>query len=297
MLKIGIDLGGTKIEGIVMDAHNNTVVRKRIPTEQKFGYDHIMKNLVGLYDGLLGENKQQLHRIGIGTPGHTNKEGLLKNSSLLCLNDKPFLNDFERFVGVRPNTENDANCFAIAEAVMGSGKGKKLVFGVIMGTGCGGGLVIDGSVIRGAHYLGGEIGHATLHPNGVDCFCGKKGCTERYISGSGVQERYFDKTGVTKDLKNIIAAYRDGDADAGEIMNDFFENYGIVMANLINIIDPDKIVLGGGLSNIDELYTIGIERVKKHVFKENPIVNIVKNLLGDSAGVFGAALLGENEKA
>jgi fructokinase len=111
-----------------------------------------------------------------------------------------------------------------------------------------------------------------------------------------VQERYLDKTGVTKDLRNIIAAYRDGDADAGEIMNDFFENYGIVMANLINIIDPDKIVLGGGLSNIDELYTIGIERVKKHVFKNDPIVNIVENLLGDSAGVFGAALLGENEK-
>ena len=165
-----------------------------------------------------------------------------------------------------------------------------------MGTGCGGGLVIDGSVIRGSQYLGGEIGHATLHPNGVDCFCKKKGCTERYISGSGVQERYLDKTGVTKDLRNIIAAYRDGDADAGEIMNDFFDNYGIVMANLINIIDPDKIVLGGGLSNIDELYTIGIERVKKHVFKNDPIVNIVENLLGDSAGVFGAALLGENEK-
>lgn len=296
MLKIGIDLGGTKIEGIVLDAHNNIIERKRIPTEQEFGYDHVMKNVIGLYHDLLGENKQQLHRIGIGTPGHSNKEGLLQNSSLLCLNDKPFSNDFERFVGVRPNIENDANCFAIAEAVMGSGKGEKLVFGVIMGTGCGGGIVIDGSVIRGAQYLGGEVGHVTLHPNGVDCFCGKKGCAERYISGSGVQERYLDKTGTAKDVKNIIAAYRGGDADAGEIMNDFFENFGIVMANLINVLDPDKIVLGGGLSNIDELYTIGIERVKEHVFKDDPIVNIVENLLGDSAGVFGAALLGENEK-
>ena len=112
-----------------------------------------------------------------------------------------------------------------------------------------------------------------------------------------MQERYLDKTGVAKDLKDIVAAYRAGDSDAGEIMNDFFEHFGIVMANLINVLDPHKIVLGGGLSNIDELYTIGVERVKKHVFKDDPTVNIVKNTLGDSAGVFGAALLGENEKA
>jgi len=297
MLKIGIDLGGTKIEGIALDAQNNIIERKRIPTEQDLGYNHIMKNIIGLYHSLLGENKEQPHRLGIGTPGYSNAEGLLKNSSLLCLNDKPFLNDFERFAGIRPNIENDANCFAIAEALMGAGKGEKLVFGVIMGTGCGGGVVTDGSIIRGAQYLGGEVGHVTLYPNGVDCFCGKKGCAERYISGSGVQERYLDKTGVAKDLKDIVAAYRAGDPDAGDIMNDLFEHFGIVMANLINVLDPHKIVLGGGLSNIEELYTIGMERVKKHVFKDDPIVNIVKNTLGDSAGVFGAALLGENEKA
>ncbi|MEQ9290540.1 MAG: ROK family protein [Cyclobacteriaceae bacterium] len=294
MLKIGIDLGGTKIEGIVLDNGNNVIDRKRIPTEQELGYNHIMKNLIGLYHSLLDGKHDQKHRVGIGTPGYSNREGLLKNSSLLCLNEKPFLKDFENYTSVRPDIENDANCFAVAEALMGAGKGKKLVFGVIMGTGCGGGIVSGGAIIRGSQYLGGEIGHATLYPDGVDCFCGKRGCVERYISGSGVQEQYQIRTGQKMRLENIVDAYRNGDENASAVMKSFFNNFGLVMSNLINMLDPDQIVLGGGVSNIEELYTEGIERVARYVFKDDPIVNIAKNQLGDSAGVFGAALLGDS---
>jgi len=151
--------------------------------------------------------------------------------------------------------------------------------------------VVNGNLIRGHQYLGGEIGHAVLHPGGRDCFCGKKGCIERYISGNGIEEGYHEKTGVKRILQDIVDDYRAGNTTATEIMNKFFEDFGMAMSTLINILDPDQIVLGGGVSNIDELYTIGIEKVRKNVFKEDPEIRIVKNMHGDSAGVIGAALL------
>ena len=162
-----------------------------------------------------------------------------------------------------------------------------------MGTGCGGGIVVNKSLLRGHQYLGGEIGHAILHPGGRDCFCGKKGCIERYISGSGIEEQYMERTGTRKKLQVIVDDYRGGDRDATETMNNFFEDFGMAMSTLINILDPDQIVLGGGVSNIDELYTIGIEKVRKNVFKEDPEILIARNVHGDSAGVIGAALLND----
>ncbi|MFH0758341.1 MAG: ROK family protein, partial [Bacteroidota bacterium] len=291
MYKIGIDLGGTKIEGVVLDSQGGIIERERVSTGKEQGYDHVVKVVSGLYLALRKRIGNQEHQLGIGTPGHTDRQGLIRNSSLLCLNDKALIGDIERLTGIRPETENDANCFAVAEALLGAGKGKDVVFGVIMGTGCGGGVVINNKLIRGHQYLGGEIGHAVLHPGGRNCFCGNKGCVERYISGSGIEEQYKDKTGTRKSLRVIVDEYREGNPDAEEIMNNFFEDFGVAMSTLINILDPDLIVLGGGVSNIDELYTIGIEKVRKNVFMKDPEIRIARNMYGDSAGVIGAALL------
>jgi len=291
MLKIGIDLGGTKTEAVILDDKGAILERKRVATEQEQGYDHVVEVVADLYTSMCTSMNGTEHQLGIGTPGYTDHLGLIKNSSLLCLNDKPLIADFEKLTGKKPKTENDANCFAIAEALLGAGQGMHIVFGVIIGTGCGGGIVVNGNLIRGHQYLGGEIGHAVLHPGGRDCFCGKKGCIERYISGNGIEEGYHEKTGVKRILQDIVDDYRAGNTTATEIMNKFFEDFGMAMSTLINILDPDQIVLGGGVSNIDELYTIGIEKVRKNVFKEDPEIRIVKNMHGDSAGVIGAALL------
>lgn len=293
MVKIGIDLGGTKTEGVILDKHGEIIERKRIPTEQQNGYEQVLENVVALYQLLRSKVNNKKHTLGIGTPGYLDKEGKIRNSSLLCLNEKLFATDFERLSGETPLIENDANCFALAEALMGAGKDKKLVFGVIMGTGCGGGIVFNKSIIHGAQFLGGEIGHTILYPDGVDCFCGKKGCVERYISGPAVEDKYELISGNRKGLKSIVDSFRQGEVEAVRVMDEFFEHFGIAMSNIINMLDPDQIVLGGGVSNIDEIYTLGIDRVKKYVFKENPTVNIIKNKLGDSAGVIGAALLSE----
>lgn len=291
MYKIGIDLGGTKTEAVILDEQGKIIKRERVATQQDLGYEHVVGVVADLYLSMRGSIKDKEHTLGLGTPGYTNHEGLIQNSSLLCLNNRPLIGDFEKLSGRLPETENDANCFAVAEALLGAGKGKEIVFGVIMGTGCGGGIVINKRLIRGHQYLGGEIGHAVLHPGGRACFCGNKGCIERYISGRGIEEGYREKTGVRKTLEDIVKDYRQGDEAATEIMDQFFEDFGMAMSTLINILDPDVIVLGGGVSNIEELYTIGIEKVRKNVFKENPKILIAKNIHGDSAGVIGAALL------
>jgi fructokinase len=294
MHKIGIDLGGTKIEGIILDKDLKEIYRERISTEQEKGYSHIINNIVSLHSSLSSQINNMSHTLGIGTPGAvSSKTGFLKNSNTTCLNGKPFLSDLEKALGRKVAIENDANCFAMAEAMMGAGIGKKMVFGVIMGTGCGGGIVYKQEVITGIQSIAGEWGHATIDPrSGPLCYCGKKGCIETYISGSGVENRYYDLTKNKISLKEITSLYQSGDKNAQKIMDDFFENFGIALSNLINIIDPDVVVLGGGLSNIEELYTIGIEKVKKYIFNDSLETPIVKNKAGDSAGVWGAALIG-----
>lgn len=294
MFKIGIDLGGTKIEGIILDKDLKEVFRKRIPTEQEKGYDHILSNIASLYHTLAEHIQNAPHTFGIGTPGSISSlTGLMKNSNTTCLNARPVLQDLEKRIGRKIAIENDANCFAMTEAMMGAGKGKKLVFGVIMGTGCGGGIVYDGKVHTGIQSIAGEWGHATIDPrNGPLCYCRKKGCIETFISGGGLEKRYSEFTGSKKTLKEIVEFYRSGDDKATKIMNDFYDNFGIALSNLINILDPDVVVLGGGLSNVDEVYTYGIAAVKKYIFNDSLETPIVKNMAGDSAGVFGAALIG-----
>jgi fructokinase len=293
MYKIGIDLGGTKIEGIILDEHLQEVFRKRVPTEQEKGYEHILENIKSLHAVLSAHINHQEHTFGIGTPGAISKRtGFMKNSNTTCLNDKPFKSDLEKKLARKISIENDANCFAMAEAMKGAGIGKKMVFGVIMGTGCGGGIVFNSEVIRGLQSIAGEWGHVTIDPQGPHCYCGKRGCIETFISGGGVENRYKDLTGKKISLHEIVSLYERKEPEAGKVMNAFFENFGIALSNLINILDPDIVVLGGGLSNIDDLYTIGIEKVRKYIFNDTLETPVVKNLCGDSAGVFGAALIG-----
>jgi fructokinase len=208
------------------------------------------------------------------------------------MNGQPVKADLEKMLGRKIEIQNDANCFAMAEALLGAGKGKNLVFGVIMGTGCGGGIVYKGEVFTGPQAIAGEWGHTCIDPNGPLCYCGQKGCTETFISGGGLEKRYAEKFGVKKALKEIEREYFAGDAQAAEFMREFFNRFGRAMANLIDILDPDIVVIGGGVSNFKAIYTEGVAAVQKYVFNDQLETPIVKHQLGDSAGVFGAALVG-----
>ena len=293
MYKIGIDLGGTKIEGIILDETLREIYRKRIDTEQEKGYDHIINNIDLLYQDLVLFIDNKLHTFGIGTPGSVSKNtGLLKNSNTVCLNDKPFLLDLQKKIGRKVAIENDANCFAMAEALMGAGVGKNMVFGVIMGTGCGGGLVYKGEVLGGLQGIGGEWGHMSINPHGPLCYCGKHGCVETYISGGGLENRFFEAFGERRTLKQIFQDHENGNDRTSSFVHTFYANFGVALSNLINILDPDIVVLGGGVSNINELYTKGVEQVRRFIFNDTLETPIVKNKCGDSAGVWGAALIG-----
>jgi len=293
MIRIGIDLGGTKTEGIVLDTSGRELFRKRVETQQEKGYAHILSLIKALHDDLAAGIPDQAHTFGIGTPGAVSpRNGLLKNSNTVCMNGQPLKADLERILERKIEIQNDANCFALAEALHGAGRGKKLVFGVIMGTGCGGGMVYRGEVITGPQAIAGEWGHMSIAPDGPLCYCGQRGCVETYISGGGLEARYAGQFGTKRSFKAIVKDYQTGDAQAVEFMKIFFRNFGRSLANLIDILDPDVVVLGGGVSNFDALYTEGVAEVARHVFSDSLETPIVKNQLGDSAGVIGAALIG-----
>jgi fructokinase len=293
MFRIGIDLGGTKIEGIVLDAQGKELFRKRIETQRELGYRHILNRIKELYGELAAQIKNQPHTFGIGAPGVVSpRTGLMKNSNTLCLIGQPVKSDLENLLGRKIEIQNDANCFAMAEALHGAGKNKKLVFGVIMGTGCGGGIVHKGEVITGPQGITGEWGHMSIAPDGPLCYCGQRGCVETFISGGGVEARYAEKFGIKKSFREIEKNFYAGEPKAVEFMEVFFRNFGRALANLIDALDPDIVVLGGGVSNFDALYTEGVAQVAKFVFSDSLETPIVKNQLGDSAGVIGAALIG-----
>jgi fructokinase len=293
MNRIGIDLGGTKIEGIVLDSNGVELFRKRISTDQEKGYKHILDRIAGLHGELAEATGSNPHTFGIGTPGAiSHRTGLLKNSNTVCLNGQPLQADLERMLGRKIAIQNDANCFAMAEAILGAGKGKAMVFGVIMGTGCGGGLVYKGEVLTGLQAIGGEWGHMSIDPAGPACYCGARGCVETYISGGGLEKRWEERHGEAKALKDIVLAYRAREGRAVEFMGQFFARFGRAMANLITVLDPDIVVLGGGVSNIPELYAEGVKEVARCIFSDSLETPIVKHAIGDSAGVIGAALIG-----
>jgi fructokinase len=293
MFRIGIDLGGTKIEGIVLDERGKEIFRKRIETQRELGYRHILNRIGELYHEQAAQIKNQPHTFGLGTPGAiAPRTGLLKNSNTVCMNGQPVKTDLENLLGRKIEIQNDANCFAMAEARHGAGRGKKLVFGVIMGTGCGGGIVHHGEVITGAQGIAGEWGHMSINPDGPLCYCGQRGCVEGYISGGGLEARYAEQFGVKKTFREIEKDFYVGDPQAGAFMKTFFRHFGRALANLIDVLDPDLIVLGGGVSKFDALYTEGIAAVAAFVFNDSLETPIVRHQLGDSAGVIGAALIG-----
>ena len=293
MFRTGIDLGGTKIEGIVLDESGKEMFRKRIETQQEKGYRHILYRIKEFYDELAAQIKHQPHTFGIGTPGAISpRTGLMKNSNTVCLNGQPLKSDLEKLFGRKIEIQNDANCFAIAEALHGAGRGKKLVFGVIMGTGCGGGIVHKGEVIVGRQAIAGEWGHTSIDPNGPLCYCGQRGCVETFISGGGAEARYAEQFGIKKSFREIEKDFYAGEANAVAFMEIFFRNFGRALLNVIDVLDPDIVVLGGGVSNFAALYTEGVAQVAEFIFSDSLETPIVKNQLGDSAGVIGAALVG-----
>ncbi len=295
----GIDLGGTKIEGIVLPFRGSTepISRLRLPTESAKGYDHILQQIKKLTSMLETDSGFKASRIGICTPGTSDpKSGLQKNSNTTCLNGKPFLRDLEKSLGLTVSMANDANCFALAEATLGIVKEKmpeaSVVFGIIMGTGVGGGLVFDGKVWNGAHGIAGEWGHNFLDESGGPCYCGKSGCVENILSGPALERYYAAESGTIKGLKEIVnAAGKSTDPIADRTMDRMVHFFGKAVACLINILDPDAIVIGGGVGNVDELYIRGVKEAEKYLFNPRLETAFFKPKLGDSAGVFGAAML------
>ena len=287
LYKIGVDLGGTKTEIIVLDENLNVLERKRVLTPQN-NYNEIIHTI----ETLVSDVSQNISdfSLGICCPGSISKQtGLIKNSNTQCLIGKSLKKDLEHKLQKTISIENDANCFTLSESKMGAGIGFDLVFGVILGTGVGGGIVINDILHCGRTNIAGEWGHHTLHQNGNSCYCGKSGCVETYISGPSLEKRWNKLTGLTQSMPEIINNF---DYTIGEQWKDeFLENFGYGLANVIDILDPDAIILGGGLSNIDFLYTEGTKSIYSKVFSDIVETPILKNKLGDSSGVFGAALL------
>jgi len=294
----GIDLGGTKIEGVILPSLRDPhpIVRTRINTEADKGYSHIVDQIHTLVKQMESSSGLKADAIGFGTPGvldpilHT-----MKNCNSTSLNGQPLQKDLEEKLKMKVVLANDANCFALAETHWGIVNTKapesRMVFGIIMGTGVGGGLVYDGHVWAGKHGIGGEWGHNFLDESGGPCYCGKVGCVETVISGPGT-ERYYQKlTGNKKRLKEIVELYKSNDEAATQTIDRLCLFFGKAASVITNMLDPDVIIVGGGVGNIDALYTKGIDSLRKHIFNNRLDVPVLKPSLGDSAGVFGAAAL------
>jgi fructokinase len=310
-LRLGVDLGGTKIESAVLellpDAPDSYVerARRRVDTQQQLGYEAIIENAKQLVLATAREASVNVDdlSIGVGMPGGTRRDGLVKNSNTVCLNGRPFRQDLVRALGRPIAFENDANCFALAETWFGAASAHRsgVVFGVIMGTGVGGGIVVNGQPWTGPMGIAGEWGHHTVYAVAPDaaleasqqlrpCYCGKRGCVEVYVSGPAVERDYARRAGASLSMADIFAR-RASDPAARAACDVFFDAFARGLANVVDVLDPSAIVLGGGLSNIDSLYTEGVQRIAALVFNDELTTPILRPKLGDSAGVIGAALL------
>ncbi len=292
----GIDLGGTKIEGVILNPSEpgQTLHRLRLPTESLRGYDHILNQI-----RLLIEQMEQVsgltrpERIGIGTPGVTSPQtGLHKNSNALCLNGASLSRDISRTLGCNVVLANDANCCALAEATLGAARKKKTVFGIILGTGVGGGLVVDGHILTGPHGICGEWGHNPLRGEDAPCYCGHTGCIEQVCAGPALEKFYASRRGIALRLPEIVTREDSGDADAVATLERLREKFAEALGAVINILDPDAVVIGGGVGNLDLLYTQATrEAIQRYLFNDRFDTPLLRPELGDSAGVFGAAML------
>lgn len=296
----GVDLGGTKIEGIVIDRETDEILaRERVPTEADQGYEHILSQISHLIDILKKKTGLSPSAIGFSTPG-TLDPGLqtMKNCNTTAINGKNLKKDLETLFRIRIELANDANCFALAEATEGAAKDMdaNVVFGVILGTGVGGGVVVNGKVLNGKHGIAGEWGHNTFDPEGEPCYCGKRGCNETVFAGPALEKYYSRLSGNKLPLKEIYRRHLDqSDPYATQTVHFLTDSFAKAVSYIVNVLDPDVIVFGGGVSHIEELYTDGPEKLKAHIFNNKKVeTRFLKPKLGDSAGVFGAIELVRN---
>jgi fructokinase len=317
LMIIGVDLGGTKIEAVAAQRSAqglDVLVRRRIATERDRGYDAVLAAVAALIQSVAAEAGLDVATvpIGVGMPGGvTRRGGLIKNSNTVCLNGRPFRSDLTNALGRAILFDNDASCFALAEARLGAAAAYSdgVVFGVILGTGVGGGVVLQGSIWAGAQGIAGEWGHhAVFHGDrGSDpaaagaadrgpCYCGQRGCLEQYASGPAVEDDYARRAGARRDLA-AISARRGEDPHARAAIEVLVDAFGRGLANVITILDPSAVVIGGGVSNLDLLYDEGRARVAEYVFNDELTTPILRNALGDSAGVLGAALLAATSRS
>jgi len=268
--------------------------RLRRETGATLGYEHILSQIEGVISDLeTASGLSRPSKIGIGTPGAIEPStGLLKNSNTTCLNGRPIAQDLERLAGTQIFMANDANCFALAEAVIGAGAGASVVFGVILGTGAGGGVVVNGRVLPGLHGIAGEWGHNPLRGEAHPCYCGRSGCIEGVLAGPSLERFYREQGGEAVRLPEISRRAQAGEQLALQTLERLREKFAESIAAVINILDPDAIIIGGGVGNMALLYEDETRQaVLKHVFNKELRTRILKPTLGDSAGVFGAALL------
>jgi fructokinase len=292
----GIDLGGTKIEGVILDSRepSQPLYRLRVPTEASKGYEYILSQIALLINQLeLASGLTRSGRIGIGTPGVTTPQtGLLKNSNTLCLNGKPLSHDISLRLGCEIQLANDANCCALAESLLGAGHGYRTVFGIILGTGVGGGIVVDGKLLIGPHGIAGEWGHNPLCGEWTPCYCGRLGCIETVCAGPSLEKYYNLRTGRSLRLPEIVIRALEGDSAAKETLERLREKFSEALGAVVNLLDPDAIVIGGGVGNLDLLYSPETRAaIQRHLFNDRFETPLLRPKLGDSAGVFGAALL------
>lgn len=295
-MKIGIDLGGSKTEAILIAQNGKELFRKRITTEKN--YQGTFKGIVSLVKEIEKQFKK-VESIGIGMPGAVSIDtSLVKNANAVWLNGKPLKQDLQKELNRNVKIENDANCFALSEAVDGAGKDYNSVFGVIIGTGTGGGIIINKKIFSGRNQISGEWGHTPL-PNPTEeerkyarkCFCGLECCMETYVSGPGFADLFNNKYNENLNSHEIINIFNNGDERAKISLENYVDHLSRGLSNVVNIFDPDIIVLGGGMSNVDFIYERINSVLKKYVLSDIVHTKVIKNFHGDSSGVRGAAWL------
>ena len=294
-LRLGVDLGGTKIAGAARGPDGSVARQERVATPG--GYDALIPALRDLADAVAPSRETPL---GIGIPGSVSpSSGRVRNANLTYVNGRDLKGDLEAATGRQVRIANDADCFALSEAVDGAAAGARVAFGVILGTGCGGGVTVDGALIPGASGIAGEWGHVPLpwstpeeHP-GPDCWCGLKGCMERWMAGTAFERDYRARPGADPAIRapEIVALAAAGDAIATAALDAYVSRLGRGLAMICNVIDPAVIVLGGGMSNVDVLYDRLPDAISPYVFTDRAVARVVKNRHGDTSGVRGAAWL------
>jgi fructokinase len=295
-MRIGIDLGGTKIEALALGDDGREIFRHRVPTPSG-DYAATLKAIADLVTSIESKFGRK-GSVGIGTPGAISpRTGLIKNSNSVVLNGRSLDRDLSAALSRPLRIENDANCFALSEAVDGAARGASVVFGVILGTGVGAGIVVDKRIISGRNRIAGEWGHNPLpwpraeELPGPSCYCGKTGCIETFLSGPGLAREFRIRTGKGLSANAVSSAANAGDADALAVMATYEDRLARGLAHVINLVDPDLIVLGGGLSNIERLYRNVPALIQRYVFSDGVETPIVRARHGDSSGVRGAAWL------